>query len=122
MAESTTMTDDLAMAERLVGFLEQDGFGLEAAVWTTDEDDRWRLLLVPRDRSDDKLRQMIKVAYTISTHRDELPGRHRLSYSVVDPDEPVIKAIRPLVPPSAQLPREVGGHIATGLTWTKLTS
>jgi hypothetical protein len=81
-------------AQRLVDFLEQDGFDIEMAVWALDDESQGRLYLVPRDRSEGKLKQTIRVAHTISDHKEELPGRHDLRYSVVEPDNPVVQAVR----------------------------
>jgi hypothetical protein len=81
-------------AQRLVDFLEQDGFDIEVAVWAVDDEGQGRLYLVPRDRSESELRQTIRVAHTISDHKEELPGRHDLRYSVVEPDNAVVQAVR----------------------------
>jgi hypothetical protein len=85
-------------AQRLVDFLEQDGFDIEIAVWALDDEGQGRLYLVPRDRSEGKLKQTIRVARTISDHKEELPGRHDLRYSVVKPDNPVVQAVRSASP------------------------
>jgi len=87
------MNSELVTAERLVALLNQEGFGLQAAVWAVEEDGRGRLYLVPRKYSDDKLEQSIRVAYVITEHKDELPGRHDLLYSIVDANHPVIRAV-----------------------------
>ena|SRR5258707_14749020 len=94
MAENATVTDELGTAERLVQLLEGEGFRLDAAVWVADDEGHGRLYLVPRDRNETELKQMIRVAYTISENRDELPDRHELRYSVVGPDHPVVQAVR----------------------------
>jgi hypothetical protein len=90
-------------AQRLVDFLEQDGFAIETAVWALDEEGRGRLYLVPRDRTDGELKQTIRVAYTISNHKDELPDRHDLLYSVVNPDNAIVQAVRSVSSPSGRV-------------------
>lgn len=103
MAGSTIVSGELPTARRLVDLLERDGFKLDFAVWTTDEEDHGRLFLVPQDRSESKLKQSIRVATTISSHKEELPNRHDLRYSIVTSDDPVIRAVRSATP--------VGGEI-----------
>jgi hypothetical protein len=98
MAEKTIVTGEVATARRLVELLEQDGFRLDVAVWATDDEEEGRLYLVPRDRSESKLKQSIRVATTISKHKDELPDRHDLRYSIVTSENPVIRAIRSATP------------------------
>jgi hypothetical protein len=93
VVETATVTGGLATAKRLIELLEQDRFLLDAAVWVPNEEGYGRVYLVPRDRSESHLKQMIRVAETISHHKDELPDRHELRYSVVEPDDPVIKAV-----------------------------
>lgn len=92
MVASETMNSELATAERLVALLEQEGFGLKAAAWVIEDEGRGRLYLVPRENRD-KLDQTIRVAYVISEHKDELPGRHDLLYSVVDSNHPIVRAV-----------------------------
>jgi hypothetical protein len=82
--------------ERLIDFLDTDGFPAETAVLTQDDLDRWRLYLVPKERSETDLKSTIKVAWTLSNHADELPDRDELLFSVVAPDHPIIKAIKTL--------------------------
>jgi|SRR5690349_10946144 hypothetical protein len=94
MAESAVVSQELATARRLVDLPEQGGFKLDFAVWATDEEDQGRLFLVPRDRAASKLKQSIRVATTISEHKEELPNRHDLRYSIVTSDDPVIRAVR----------------------------
>ncbi len=98
MAESTAVTGELATARRLVELLEQDGFALDVAVWAKDDEAEGRLYLVPHSRNESKLRQTIRVATTISKHKDELPDRHDLRYSIVASDHPVIRAVRSATP------------------------
>jgi len=98
MAERETLSEELETARRLVDLLEQDGFRLDFAVWAKDDEEDGRLYLVPRDREETKLKQTIRVATTISTHKDELPGRHDLRYSIVTPNDPVIRAVRSATP------------------------
>lgn len=93
MVASTTLNTEFSTAERLVELLEQDGFGLDAAVWATEEEGRGRLYLVPREYDDAKLRQMVRIATVISNHKEELPGRHDLLFSVVDSNNPVVRAV-----------------------------
>ena len=93
MVTSAIMNQELATAERLVALLKQEGFGLQAAVWVIEDEGRGRLYLVPREHGDDKLEQTIRVAYVITEHKDELPGRHDLLYSIVDSNHPVIRAV-----------------------------
>jgi hypothetical protein len=103
MVERATVTGTLGTAERLVELLERDNFPLDLAVWTKDEEGESRLYLVPRNRELSKLKQSIQVAEVISKHKDELPDRHDLRYSIVTSDHPVIRAVR-----SA---RTVGGKV-----------
>jgi len=112
MAEKTIVTGEVATARRLVELLEQDGFRLDVAVWTTD-DEEGRLYLVPRDRSESKLKQSIRVATTISKHKDELPDRHDLRYSIVTSESPVIRAIRSATPVAVRGVYEKGTYIDT---------
>jgi len=90
-------------ARRLVDFLEQDGFDIETAVWVLDEEGRGRLYLVPRDGSAGELKQMITVAETISRHREQLPERHDLLYSVVKPDNRVVQAVTSVGSPDGRV-------------------
>ncbi len=103
MAESTVVTGELATARRLVELLEQDGFRLDAAVWVVDDEGRGRLYLVPHDRNESELKQTIRVAHTISQHKDKLPDRHDLLYSIVAPDHPVIQAVRSVSPGTGKI-------------------
>jgi hypothetical protein len=80
-------------AQRLVDFLEADGFAVRAAVWALDDEGGGRLYIVPSDTTEGELKQTVRVAYTISKHRDELPDRHDLRYSIVKADDPIIKAV-----------------------------
>src|ERR1700727_1003653 len=98
MAESETVTGELATARRLVELLEEDGFKLDFAVWAKDAEEEGRLYLVPHERTESKLKQSIRVATTISKHKDQLPDRHDLRYSVVTSDDPVIRAVRSATP------------------------
>jgi hypothetical protein len=98
MVESEAVTGELATARRLVELLEQDGFKLDFAVWAKDDEEEGRLYLVPHERGESKLKQSIRVATTISKHKDELPDRHDLRYSIVTNDDPVIRAVRSAVP------------------------
>jgi hypothetical protein len=94
MVESAVVSQELVTARRLVDLLERDGFKLDFAVWATDEEDQGRLFLVPSDRTESKLNQSIRVATTISEHKEELPNRHDLRYSTVTSDDPMIRAVR----------------------------
>src|SRR5437016_14017190 len=98
MVESETMISELATAKRLVELLNVDGYGLQAAGWVIEVEGRGRLYLVPREHSNDKLRQTIEVAYVISKHKDQLPGRHDLRYSVVDSNHAIIRAVLAAAP------------------------
>jgi hypothetical protein len=80
-------------ARRLLDLLEQDGFLVETAIWVLDDEGQGRLYIVPRERSERALRQTIRVAQTIVDHSDELPGRDDLLYSVVKPDNPIVRAV-----------------------------
>jgi len=93
MATQQTLSGIFDTARRLVDFLEQDGFNLETAAWVLDDEGRGRLYLVPRGRSAGKLQQMKTVAETMSRHRDELPERHDLRYSIVSPDDPIVQGV-----------------------------
>ena len=103
MVTSEIMTSEPATAERLVALLEQEGFGLQTAVWVVEEEGRGRLYLVPREHNDDELKQTIRVAYVISAHKDELPGRHDLLYSVVDSNHPIIRAVLTAAPKAGKV-------------------
>jgi hypothetical protein len=97
MAAETVVTGQIETAKRLVDLLEKDGFQLDGAVWAADSDGHGRLYLVPSDLDNnnrDELRQTVRVAYTISAHREELPDRHDLKYSIVSSKHPVIQAVR----------------------------
>lgn len=94
MVENDYMREELATARRLVDFLEQDGYGLESAVWVVDGEGSGRLYLVPRKKGASDLQETIRVAYTISAHKEELPARHDLRYSIVGTQNPIIQAIR----------------------------
>lgn len=94
MAESTVVSREFATARRLVDLLEQDGFKFDFAVWATDDKNEGRLFVVPSDRAVSKLKQSIRVATTISEHKEELPNRNDLRYSIVTSDDPVIRAVR----------------------------
>jgi hypothetical protein len=103
MVAQQTLNGVFDTARRLVDFLEQDGFDIEAAVWALDEEGRGRLYLVPRERSAGELKQMISVAETISRHKDELPERHDLLYSVVNPDNAVVQAVTSVRSPDGRI-------------------
>jgi hypothetical protein len=103
MVTQQTLNGIFDTARRLVDFLEQDGFDIETAAWVLDDEGRSRLYLVPRERSAGKLQQMKSVAETISRHRNELPERHDLRYSVVNPDDPVIQAVRSVRSPDGRI-------------------
>jgi hypothetical protein len=97
MATGAVVMGEIETARRVVELLEKDGFGLDAAVWATDGEGRGRLYLVPSNLGDndrDELRQTVRVAYTISAHKEELPDRHDLKYSIVGSKHPVIQAVR----------------------------
>jgi hypothetical protein len=93
MVENDVVSGELATARRLVDLLERDGYKIDVAAWVVDEDGNGRLYLVPHERGDSELKETIRIAYTISAHKDELPGRHDLRYSIVEPKDPLIKAI-----------------------------
>jgi hypothetical protein len=103
------MNSELATADRLVTLLGQEGFRLQAAVWAIEEEGRGRLYLVPSE-SRDKLDQTIRVAWVISEHKDELPGRHDLLYSIVDSNNPVVRAVLAAAPK----PGKVRGVFSNG--------
>lgn len=97
MVTLQTLASVFDTARRLVDLLEQDGFALDAAIWTLDEEGRGRLYLVPHDLTEGTLKQTIRVAQTVSKYRDELPERHDLLYSVVRPENPVVRAVKSVV-------------------------
>jgi hypothetical protein len=103
MVTQQTLNGVFETARRLVDFLEQDGFDIETAVWALDDEGRGRLYLVPRDRSAGKLKQMKSVAETMSRHRDELPERHDLRYSVVNPDDQIVQAVTSVRSPDGRI-------------------
>jgi hypothetical protein len=85
---------ELTTASRLVDFLEDDGYKIDLAAWVVDEDGNGRLYLVPSEQGASQLKETIRVAHTISAHKDELPGRHDLRYSIVESKDPMVQAIR----------------------------
>ena len=93
MAARQAVSGVFETARRLVDLLEQDGFGVNAAVWALDDEGDGRLYIVPSDPTEGELKQSVRVAYTISRHRDELPDQYDLRYSIVRADNPVIKAV-----------------------------
>jgi hypothetical protein len=103
MVTLQTLNGIFDTARRLVDFLEQDGFDIETAAWVLDDEGRGRLYIVPRERSAGKLEQMRSVTETISRHRDELPERHDLLYSVVKPDNPVVQAVTSVRSPDGRI-------------------
>lgn len=94
MVEDTSLNGELATARRLLDLLDQDGYGVDTAVWVVDEEGSGRLYLVPRQKGRSNLQDTVRVASTISAHKDELPARHDLRYSIVESKDPVIKAVR----------------------------
>ncbi len=109
MATWPPVVSEFETAKKLVDFLEVDGFGLQHAVFALNEEGRGRLYLVPIKQSGDRLEQMVDVAHVIANHRDELPGRHDLLYSVVKPDNPIVQAVLS-AKPSDGLVRGVSRH------------
>jgi hypothetical protein len=93
MIEDNVVGGELATARRLVDLLEDDGYQIDVAAWVIDEAGDGRLYLVPHDQGIAKLKETIRVAHTISAHKDELPGRHDLRYCVVEHTDPLIEAI-----------------------------
>jgi len=87
------LASEFETAKKLVDFLEDDGFKLQAAVFALNDEGRGRLYLVPVEQSSARLEQMVEVAHLISNHREELPGRHDLLYSVVKSDNPIVQAV-----------------------------
>jgi len=94
MVENDSVTAELATAKRLVDFLEQDGYRIDTAVWVVDDEGSGRLYLVPHQVGRSNLQETIRVASTISAHKDELPARHDLRYSIVDSKNPIVQAVR----------------------------
>jgi hypothetical protein len=94
MVEDEFVSGELATARRLVDLLEQDGYGIDAAVWVVDDEGNGRLYIVPRRKGRSNLQDTILVARTISDHKDELPARHDLRYSIVESKDPIIQAVR----------------------------
>jgi len=97
MAQVDVVSAEFETAKRLVDLLEEDGYSLETAVWVVDDEGQGRLYLVPRVKSRTKLSRLdetIKVAYIITAHKDELPDRHDLRYSIAEASDPVIQAVR----------------------------
>jgi len=93
MAENDFVTGELATAKRLVDLLERDGFGIEAA-WVIDDEGSGRHYLVPREKGKSDLQETIRVAQTISAHKDELPARYDVRYSIVEANDPIIQAVK----------------------------
>jgi hypothetical protein len=107
VGEATTLTSPLETAQRLVPILVAEGYGLKLAAWTMTGDDKWRLLLVPDHAFEGNLKETVKVAYVISKHRDELPGRHDLQFELVEETDPRAVAIRAAARGLRPLPREI---------------
>ena len=103
MAEGGVVSQELATARRLIDLLEQDGFKLDFAVWARDDENEGRLFLVPGNHDESKLKQSIRVATTISAHKEELPNRHDLRYSIVTSDAPVFRAVRSATPVAGEV-------------------
>ncbi|MBB5755248.1 hypothetical protein [Prosthecomicrobium pneumaticum] len=115
MVDVAALAPALGTVEKLVDLLDREGeLPLRAAVWALVDENDWRLFLVPRELSSDRLRPMIKVAWTLSEHSEVLPERHRVDYSVVGMDDPVLVAIAPYVKPGDRLPRELDGLYGSG--------
>ena len=94
MVENDSVTAEFATARRLIDFLEQDGYRIDNAVWVVDDEGNGRLYLVPHQAGHSNLQETIRVASTISAHKDELPARHDLRYSIVDSKNPIIQAVK----------------------------
>lgn len=94
MVEDEIVNSELATAIRLVDLLDRDGFPVDAAVWVIDDEGSGRLYLVPRQRSQSNLQDTIRVARTMSDHKEELPARHDVRYSIVDAQNPIIQAVQ----------------------------
>lgn len=94
MVEDDSVNGELATARHLIDLLEQDGYGVDTAVWVVDEDGSGRLYLVPHQKGRTNLQDTIRVASTISEHKDELPARHDLRYSIVESRDPIIQVIQ----------------------------
>jgi hypothetical protein len=103
MVAQQALAGELETAQQLLDLLEQDGFVIETAVWALDDEGHGRLYIVPDDSAEDVLRQTIRVAHTIVDHKDELPGRHDLRYSVVRLDNPVVQAVRSVSSPNGRV-------------------
>jgi hypothetical protein len=94
MVEDAIVNSELATAVRLVDLLDQDGFAVEAAVWVIDDEGSGWLYLLPRQKSRSNLEDTIRVARTMSDHKEELPARHDVRYSIVDAQNPIIQAVQ----------------------------
>ena len=103
MVTQQTVSGVFDTARRLVDFLEQDGFHIEAAVWVLDEEGRGRLYLVPRDKSEGELKQTIRVAETVARHREQLPEWHDVLYSVVKSNDKVVQAVTSVRSPDGRV-------------------
>ncbi|MBI5129551.1 MAG: hypothetical protein HZA66_08920 [Rhodopseudomonas palustris] len=103
MAAQQIVAEEFETARRLLDFLEADGFVVDTAIWALDEEGRGRLFIVPRGRGDDTLRETIRVAQTIVDHRDELPGRYDLRYSVVKPENEIVQAVKVATAPDGRV-------------------
>lgn len=103
MAKEQIVTGELATAKRIVELLEEEGFPLDTAVWAKEDEEEGRLYLVPKSSHESKLKQSIRVAAIISEHRDELPDRHDVRYSIVTAEHPVIRAVRAAAPATGKL-------------------
>lgn len=93
MVTQQSLADVFGTARRLVDLLDSDGFKLDAAVWVLNEEGAGRLYLVPSDQSEGQLNQTKRVAHVISAHKDELPERHDLHYTLTRPDNGIVRAV-----------------------------
>ena len=103
MVAQQAAVGEFETADRLLDLLEQDGFPIETAVWVLDDEGRGRLYIVPRIWNGDTLQETFRVAQTIVDHTDELPGRYDLHYSVVRPDNPIVRAVRSVASPDRRV-------------------
>ncbi|WP_322517718.1 hypothetical protein SR870_09485 [Rhodopseudomonas palustris] len=103
MVAQQAVAEEFETARHLLDLLERDGFLVETAIWALDDEGRGRLYIVPLDRGGDTLDETIRVAQTIVDHRDELPGRHDLRYSVVKRDNPIVQAVKSVSSPDGRV-------------------
>lgn len=94
MAETVLVDDDQRLAERLVKFLDNNGFPLKAAFWLyKSEDERWRFVVVPKEKREDPWSFYLDFAerFNLSGRSGDMLGLDRVE--IVQSDSPLIKVL-----------------------------